>query len=194
MFPLSEHDQDRLKYVYSMFQKEGLGIAFGSGGTSWGFPDLKDLILQPDLNGNPGNFLSTEEDYRFVRDLQRRNLIVPVVGDFAGPKALGSVGQYLRAKHYTVSAFYTSNVERFLFQNEIFKSFVENVRKLPIAADSVFIRSVSGRGQAHPAHIPGHRTTTLLQKISIFLKDYDQGLYTDYRSLVSTNFIAGNKP
>ena len=193
---LSERDQDRLQYVYSTFHKEGLEIAFGSGGTNWGsgFPNLRDLILQPDLNGKPGNFLATDEDYRFVRDLHLRNLIVPVVGDFAGPKALASVGEYLRTNGYTVSAFYTSNVERFLFQNDVFQAFAENVRKLPIAANSVFIRSVSGRGQTHPAHVPGHRNTTLLQKISVFLTDYDQGVYTDYRSLVSTNFIAGEKP
>jgi hypothetical protein len=193
--PLSEHDQDRLQYVYSTFHKEGLEIAFGSGGTSWGsrFPNLRDLILQPDLNDKPGNFLATEEDYRFVRDLQLRNLIIPVVGDFAGPKALASVGEYLRKNGYTVSAFYTSNVERFLFQNDVFQAFAENVRKLPIAADSVFIRSISGRGQAHPAHVPGHRTTTVLQKIAVYLKDYDRGIYTDYTSLVSTNYIAGTK-
>jgi hypothetical protein len=193
--PLSEHDQDRLGYVYSTFHKEGLEIAFGSGGTNWGsgFPNLRDLILQPDLSGKPGNFLATEEDYQFVRDLQLRNLIIPVVGDFAGPKALASVGEYLRKNGYTVSAFYTSNVERFLFQNDVFKAFAGNVRKLPIAANSVFIRSVSGRGEAHPAHVPGHRTTTVLQKISVFLRDYDQGAYADYRSFVSTNFIAGTK-
>jgi hypothetical protein len=194
--PLSEHDQERLEYVYSTFRKEGLEIAFGSGGTNWGsgFPNLRDLILQPDLNGKPANFLATEEDYRFVRGLQLRNLIIPVVGDFAGPKALASVGEYLRKNRYTVSAFYTSNVERFLFQNDVFQAFAGNVRKLPIAADSVFIRSVSGRSQAHAAYVPGHRTTTVLQKISVFLKDYDRGAYTDYRSLVSTNFIAGTKP
>src|SRR4029434_259711 len=193
---LSERDQARLHDVHSTFHKEGLEIAFGSGGTNWGsgFPNLRDLILQPDLNGKPGNFLATEEDYQFVRDLQLRNLIVPVVGDFAGPNALASVGEYLRTNGYTVSAFYTSNVERFLFQNDVFQAFAENVRKLPIAANSVFIRSVSGRGQTHPAHVPGHRNTTLLQKISVFLTDYDQGVYTDYRSLVSTTFIAGKKP
>src|SRR4029434_648135 len=87
---LSERDQDRLQYVYSTFHKEGLEIAFGSGGTNWGsgFPNLRDLILKQDWSGRRGMCLATDEDYRFVRVLQLRNLIVPVVGDFAGPNAL----------------------------------------------------------------------------------------------------------
>jgi hypothetical protein len=194
-FSLSESDQERLKHVYSTFHKEGLGISFRSNSPSWGgyggFPSLKDLVLQPDLKGNLGNFLASEEDYRFVRNLHLKNRIIPVVGDFAGPKALAAVGGYLRRNGYTVRAFYTSNVEQFLFQNAVFGAFVENVRKLPIDTGSVFIRAVSSRGQPHPAHVPGHRTTTVLQKISVFLKDYDDGAYSDYRDMVTTHFIAG---
>jgi len=192
--PLSDKDQERLEFVFSSFQKEGLEIAFRIGGSNGiggrRFPNLRELILQPDLNGKPGNFLANEEDYRFVRNLHLRNRIIPVVGDFAGPKALSSVGEYLRKNGYTVRAYYTSNVEQFLFQNGNFRTFVENVRKLPIDADSVFIRAVT-RGQSHPAAVPGHRTATVLQKIAIFLKDYDLGLYPDYAGLVSTHYITG---
>lgn len=197
-FPLSEQDQQRLEYVYSAFYKEGLGIVFGTG-TNWApaftrFPNLRDLILQPDLQGNLGNFLATEEDYQFVRDLHLRNRIIPVVGDFAGAKALASVGEYLRKNNYTVRAFYTSNVEQFLFQNGVFRAFVDNVRKLPIDADSVLIRAVSNRGRVHPAHLAGHRTTTVLHKISVLLRDYDEGAHSDYWSLVTTHFIADQQP
>jgi hypothetical protein len=195
-FPLSDSDQDQLEYVYSTFQKEGLDISFRSGqrspwGGYWGWPTLKDLVLEADLEGNLGNFLTSEEDYLFIRNLQRKNLIIPVVGDFAGPKALAAVGEYLRRNGYTVRAFYTSNVEQFLFQNGVFPNFVRNVHKLPIDSNSVFIRAVPERGQPHPAHVLGHRTTTLLEKISIFLKDFDSGTYTGYRELVATHFIAG---
>lgn len=193
-FPLSEPDQQRLERVYSAFHQEGLGISFrtslSNSGSYGGFPSLKDLVLQTDLKGNLGNFLASEEDYRSVRNLHLKNRIIPVVGDFAGPKALAAVGGYLRKNGYTVRAFYTSNVEQFLFQNAVFGAFVENVRKLPIDSGSVFIRAVSSRGQPHPAHVPGHRTTTVLQKISVFLKDYDEGAYSDYRDMVTTHFIA----
>ncbi len=192
-FPLSERDQQRLEYVYSAFHRAGLEIGFGTGTANFGsyrrFPSLRELILEPDLNGKLGNFLATEEDYRWVRSLHLQNRIIPVVGDFAGPKALASVGEYLRKQGYTVSAFYTSNVEQFLFQNGSFQDFVGNVRKLPIDAKSVFIRAVPSRGQAHPAQVAGHRITTLLQHISVFLKDYDAGVYTDYWTLATTHFI-----
>jgi hypothetical protein len=193
-FPLSQQDLERLDHVYSSFRKQGVEISFRFGGANWsgssGFPTLKDLILQNDLKGRPGNFLASEEDYQFVRDLQRRNRVIPVVGDFAGPKALASVGEYLRKNGYTVSAFYTSNVEQFLFQNGVFAVFAGNVRKLPIDGGSLFIRAVSYRGQPHPANVPGYRTTTVLQKISVFLRDFDAGTYEDYWNLVTTHFIA----
>lgn len=194
-FPLSQDDRRQIDYVYSAFRREGLGIAFRFGSSAWGgsrrFPDLRELILERDLAGRLGNFLASEDDYRFVRGLQLANRVVPVVGDFAGSKALAAIGGYLRGHGYTVSAFYTSNVEQFLFQNDVFAAFVENVRRLPADERSVLIRAVPSRGQAHPAQVPGYRTTTLLQKIAVFLADSDAGGYPDYRSLVTTHFIAG---
>jgi len=86
-----------------------------------------------------------------VKDLQSRNLIVPIVGDFAGPKALRSVGAYLRQHGVVVRAFYTSNVEQYLFRSEAAPpAFYANVAALPIDKDSVFIRSASRRNVIDP--------------------------------------------
>ncbi len=193
---LSETDLQQLHYVYSTFQQEGLGIAFRFGPQNGGFgfrrfPDLRELILERDLDGRLGNFLTNDADYQFVRDLHRANRIVPIVGDFAGTKALARVGDYLRAHDLKLRAFYTSNVEQFLFQNGVVPGWAANVRKLPIDDKSVFIRAIPNRGQPHPAQIPGYRMTTLLQKVSVFLEDYDAGIYDDYRTLVTTHYIAG---
>ncbi|MBO0722247.1 MAG: hypothetical protein J2P41_15585, partial [Blastocatellia bacterium] len=109
---LSEEDQKSLDYVYRSFRTEGLDISFRMDGSRGGyFPSLRELIVQTDLNGKPGNFLTTADDYDFVRGMHMKNLIIPVVGDFAGKKAIASVGDYLRKNGYTVTAFYTSNVE-----------------------------------------------------------------------------------
>jgi hypothetical protein len=148
------------------------------------------LILATDLKGKRGNFLADEQDYQFVRGLHEQNRVIPVVGDFAGTKALASVGNYLRKNGYTVSAFYTSNVEQFLYEGDIFDKFAENVRKLPISDSSVFIRSARTVG-GHPAWVPGHRMQPLLQKISVFLYDYKAGLLTDYWRLITTHYISG---
>jgi hypothetical protein len=189
--PLSDTDQSSLDYVYKNFRDEGLEIAYRMEGSRGGwFPSLKDLIEQVDQHGKMGNFLATREDYEFVRDLHRKNLVIPVVGDFAGKKALAAIGDYLRRGGFIVSAFYTSNVEQYLFQNGVFSGFAENVRKLPINEKSVFIRAVPNTRFTHPAQLSGHRITTLLQQMSVFLKDFDEGRYPTYSDLVLTHYIA----
>jgi len=193
-FKLSEDDLKSLDYVYSNFRNDGLGIAYRMDGSRGGyFPTFKDLIEQTDLNGKLGNFLASVEDYDFVRGLHRKNLIIPVVGDFGGKKAIAAVGDYLRKNGFTVTAFYTSNVEQYLFQNEVFAAFAGNVKKLPLTDKSLFIRSATGRFP-HPARLSNHRATTLLQQMTVFLKDFDEGRYPGYLELVSTNYIGPEKP
>lgn len=203
LFPLLPRDQSSLEYVYRAFRQENLNIMFrlgrgNFGVTSWafwgGFPTLRDLLLETDLRGQRGSFLASEEDYEFLRDLHERNRIIPVVGDFAGTKALEAVAGYLRRNGYAVTAFYTSNVEEYLFSNGVFGAFAENVRKLPINDRSLFIRAFRNMWEPHPARIPGHRMTTLLQRMAVFLQDHDQGLYPSYWDLVTTHFIVGDEP
>ena len=192
---LTDADQTSLDYVYKNFRDDGLDIAYRMEGTRGGwFPSLKELIVQPDQHGKLGNFLATKEDYEFVRDLHRRNLIIPVVGDFAGKKALAAIGDYLRKGGFTVTAFYTSNVEQYLFQNAVFSGFAENVRKLPMNEKSLFIRAVPNTRFTHPAQLAGHRTTTLLQQLTVFMKDFDEGRYQTYTDLVMTHYIAAERP
>jgi hypothetical protein len=192
---LTDADQASLDYVYKNFRDDGLDIAYRMEGTRGGwFPSLKELVVQTDQYGKLGNFLATKDDYEFVRDLHKKNLIVPVVGDFAGKKALAAIGEYLRKRGFTVSAFYTSNVEQYLFQNGVFEGFVENVRKLPINDKSVFIRAVPNTRFTHPAQLPGHRTTTLLQQLTVFLRDFDEGRYHTYSDLVMTHYIPAENP
>ena len=194
-FTLSEVDQTSLDYVYKNFRNDGLEIAYRMDGMRGGFfPSLKDLVAQTDQNGKLGSFLATKEDFDFVRDLQRRNLVIPIVGDFGGKKALAAIGDYLRKNGFTVTAFYTSNVEQYLFQGGLFNAFAENVRKLPITERSLFIRAVPNTRFSHPAQLAGHRSTTLLQQISVFLRDFDEKRYQSYTDMVTTHYIAADTP
>ena len=190
-FPLSPDDLHSLEYVYRAFWRANLDISFRFGGMRWGggFPRLRDLILATDLSGKLGNFLAREQDYEFVRKLELKNRVIPVVGDFGGAKALASVAAYLQRHGYTVSAFYTSNVEQYLFADEMFGAFVENVRKLPVTRQSVIIRSARANWIPNTPQISGYRMTTVMGNISVFLQDYDAGLYSDYWSLVTTHYI-----
>jgi hypothetical protein len=97
-----------------------------------------------DLTGRNQSYLATEETFKLVQEFEKRNLLVPLVGDFAGTKAIASVGRYLKERNAAVDVFYLSNVERYLFeQGDDAKRFYGNVATLPIVASSTFIRSVT---------------------------------------------------
>ncbi len=90
-------------------------------------------------------------------DLQSRNLIVPVVGNFSGPKAIRAVGAYLKQRDATVSTFYLSNVEQYLRLQRGWNTFCANVASLPLDDTSTFIRAGHGgrvsRGTALTAEL-----------------------------------------
>ena len=190
-FPLSREDQETLAYVYRSFRLQGFNIGFdinGMFGRRFGhLPNLKELLLQKDLNGKQGNFLAAVEDYDFVRGMHLRNMIIPVVGDFGGKKSLAAVGSYLKKHGYIVTVFYASNVEIVLFQygygSEQFPAFVNNIRKLPINDRSLLVRSTFWFYR-HPAQLPGYALCTSLQNISAFIKEFDEGRYQEYRDLL----------
>lgn len=188
--PLSDDDVESLRYIYNVFWRANLRIAYG-----YGFATLAELILQTDSEGNLGNFLAHDEDFQFVRNLEEQNRVIPLVGDFAGKKALGAVADYLKKNGYSTSAFYTSNVEEYLFGDGVFDLFVANVAKFPVNGHSVLIRSLrSPFAYRHPAALPRTYRMTLLERIPVFLDDFKKGFYPDYVSLVVTHYIAGTEP
>ena len=190
-FDLSKEDQDTLAYVYRSFRLQGFNIGFDTNGrfsSRFGhLPNLKELLVKKDLNEKEGNFLASAEDYDFVRGMQRRNMIIPVVGDFSGTKALSAVGGYLKKHGYIVTVFYLSNVEIVLFEygsgDDKFPAFVSNIKKLPINDRSLLIRSTFWFYR-HPAQLPGYALCTSLQNISAFIKEFDEGRYQEYRDLL----------
>jgi hypothetical protein len=107
-------------------------------------PTYVDLMVATDMDGRARSFLASEDAFLYVKDLETRNVIVPLVGDFAGPKAIRSVGAYLKDKGTTVSAFYVSNVEQYLRLFRNWNTFCANVQSLPLDDSSAFIRA--GRG------------------------------------------------
>jgi hypothetical protein len=194
-FSLNAEDQKSLEYVYKSFRDDGLEISYRVD-NSWGgyFPTFKEIIAETDLNGKQGNFLATVDDYDFVRGMHKKNLIIPVVGDFGGKKAIAAIGDYLKKNSFTVTAFYTSNVEQYLFGNGVFEAFANNVKKLPLTDKSLFIRAVPTSRFQHPEQIARYRITlTLLQQMTVFIKDFDEGRYKGYQELTTINYIAPDK-
>lgn len=157
-FKLSAEDIASLYHVDSAFYFAGtaLNYSFGQGrngnfggGGGYGrmMPTFAELMRADDGTGLNRSFIGSEANYRTLRDMQQRNLIVPLVGNFAGDKALVAVGNWVRARNATVSAFYLSNVEQYLFrQGDEWSRFYTNVSKLPLETNSTFIRSATNRG------------------------------------------------
>jgi hypothetical protein len=150
-FTLTRDELGMLRWVWDAFTAAGpristnlggggggFGGRAGRGGAGRGFMALTGSSY--DDNGVVQSFLSSEDNYRYVKSLHEKNLIVPVSGDFAGPKALRAIGSYLKSRGATVSAYYLSNVEQYLFQDNKQAAFYANVATLPVSQASVFIR------------------------------------------------------
>ena len=101
-------------------------------------------MTSTDADGRARSYLANEENFTILKTLETNNLLVPVVGNFAGPKAIRAVGRYVKEKGATVSAFYLSNVEMYLQQDGIWDRFCANVATLPLDETSTFIRSLRG--------------------------------------------------
>lgn len=153
-FALDSADVETLRYIDGVFATSGgsLNYSSGSGGRGRGgfnrMPTFGQIASTTDERGVNRGFLGSEASYRVVRDMQRRNLIVPVVGNFAGPKAVRAVGDWLRERNARVNVFYTSNVEQYLFQDiTSWARFYANVGTMPLDSASQFIRSATNGGR-----------------------------------------------
>ena len=145
--PLDDDDVKGIEYVAYSFYWFGPGIHYSSSGGRGGrsMPTYFDLMVATDADGRNRSYLATEDNFRVLKNLHAKNLLVPVVGNFGGPKALRAVGKYIRDHGGTIGAYYLSNVEQYLDQQGLWPTFCANVASLPLDDDSMFIRSVRGR-------------------------------------------------
>ena len=144
-FTLTNDDLERIEYVYNEFYAHGPDMRYSFPGLLEPFPAYAELMTETDGAGEHHGYLATEENFRILRELERNNVVIPLVGDFAGPKAVRSVGRYLKEHGATVTVFYTSNVEQYLRPFGTWSDFCSNVATLPLDRTSTFIRTVTGR-------------------------------------------------
>ncbi len=167
---VSDRDLAAIDRFHGQFIRAGLGLQFQSTGRPAReyYPTYRDLLLETDRRGRQLCYLASEDDFQFVKSLEARDLVVPVVGNLAGPKALAGIGQEIARRGEKVSAFYDSNIENYLFRDGSFQRFVDNVKKLPHTDKSVIIRSLFG-GYQLPESVPGYYSTSAVQTIDQFL-------------------------
>ena len=177
-FPLTPEEIEGLDYVQDAFFEAGPELTYNFGtGRRNSFPgrfmpSYGSLMAETDEAGVYRSYLANEDLYRVLKDLEERNLIVPVTGDFGGPKALKAVGEWVRNHGATITAFYTSNVEQYLFQSDaVWRNFFNSVSTLPTDSASTFIRAIFNVGWVR-SNSPTPRSITLLCPINTHVKEY----------------------
>jgi hypothetical protein len=183
---LTAQDLGKIDRVHHTFWEEGLDLRFSSIGrnNAANYPTFQSLLLQTDKTGRLQGYLATEEMFLWMKKFEADNRLLPIVGDFAGPKAFKAVGAFLKKNGLQVSTFYTSNVEYYLFEDGKWGRYIDNVRALPVTADAAFIRAYFGNGGTHPQNVPGHRSTNIVQSLTEMLRDQAAGRIRSYWDVV----------
>lgn len=165
-FVLTAADVASLEKIYKAFLDSGPGMTYQTGSAAlrasvaMANPDYENLMTAVDSDARNWSYLGTDAAYQVVRDMEMRNMIVPAVGDFAGPRTIRAIGEYLKEYEATATTFYTSNVETYLFvstnaaangavspsPNGGWKRYFENVSTLPLDHSSLLVRFQGAAG------------------------------------------------
>jgi hypothetical protein len=95
--PITDQDRATIERFHRTFIENGTALRFQTFGRAPRpyYPTYRQLLLETDAAGRPASFLVDEEDFRWVKELERRNLVIPVVGDLAGAHAVRAIGGWL---------------------------------------------------------------------------------------------------
>jgi hypothetical protein len=186
--PLSAADLARIHEFHRAFIDDGLSLTFqvrGRPPQSY-YPSLRQLLVEGDGAGHQLSFLATESGFQFVRSLEARDLVIPVVGDVSGPHAMAAIAAEMTARSAALSAFYISNVEQYLYQDGRFPAFVDNLKRFPRNDRSTMIRSVFPSGfRGYLAQWPQDSySASFTQGLNVMLSDLAAGRYRSYADLV----------
>jgi hypothetical protein len=188
---LTTADLETLHRFHETFMVEGPELRFTSFGRPARsfYPTFAELMTERDLEGEAGGYLARRDDFLFLKAMQEANRVIPVVGDLAGPSALRDVGEEVRRRGLTVRAFYTSNVEYFLWGSGTFDTFSATVAGLPMDRRSVLIRSVFPNAAAHPHAVPGYYSTQSVVPLEDLRRVVRGRGYRSYQDLVERDAV-----
>jgi hypothetical protein len=193
---LDGRDRATIDAYRAEFVESGLDTRYSSLGRNnrSDYPSFGQLIRATDRAGKEIGYLADEEAFQYVRSMERRDRVIPVVCNVAGSTAMRSIARYATENGLVVSAFYLSNVEQYLIQRDQgFDRYVANVRALPHNASSVIIRSYFGRfGQTHPLYVPapGNVSTSMIEPIESLLRRAAAREIGGYPDLVFNGFVS----
>jgi hypothetical protein len=187
-FSLFPQDRQSIEYVFRSFYTGGPDVRYSfprQFGGRW-FPSYAELMTETDDMGVNHSYLANDQNYQALREMERNNLIVPVTGDFGGGKAIRAVGQYVKDHRATVTFFYTSNVEQYLFQSDAWQKFFGNVAALPFDENSIFIRAFFNMGFRYPPpNVNGNvQSATMLEPMADAVAAFRDGRIQTYYDVI----------
>jgi hypothetical protein len=203
-FTLSSVDVQTIERIHAVLYRAGPTIDYTFESTQLpprpaiGFPSFERMMIAtdgdcgspcltsyslPPAAGRNWSFLATEENFQYVRSMQLKNLFIPLVGDFSGPGTIRKIGTYLKERGATVSAFYASNVEYYLNENQQ-RAFYANILSLPTDPSSVILRFVSGTGSVMPWWNARIGNTSVVSRISDLRMKTPDGRSPNYLDLL----------
>jgi hypothetical protein len=158
--PVGDDDQ-KIDYIFNVFFRGGPRMDYTTASSTPNnqLPSYYNLMVATDGRGKNWAYLETEDRYKYVREMQQKNLIIPLVADFGGPKTIQAIGKYLKEHGATVSVFYISNVEDYL--ETTWNQYKANLAALPADDSTLLIRfipranTVLGRIPDLPQRWPG---------------------------------------
>ncbi len=178
-------DDEAIARIHDAFFTRGFALAYTMKNSGRKYPTLAENLAARDPSGAEASFLASEESYARVRRLVVENRVVPIVGDFGGTHALRAVAADMRTRGLLLGAFYTSNVEQYLFEPKTYGQFAASVAAMPRDEASLLVRVWFDQGKPHPAQRPGHRTTQLTIAANAFLARADKKPFVSYWEVVN---------
>lgn len=190
---LGDGDLATIRRFHQGYVDSGLDIRFESLGrpSRSEYPTYRQMIQERDDTGEPASYLASEPSFRSVRDLQRLNLVVPVVGDLAGESALAAIGRWTAERGAQVSLFYASNVEFYLAREGKLGALGRNLEALPRHENSLLVRSIFRGGRAafaNPAR-PGYISTQSVAPLDSVVHALTTLGVSSYPELVSYGLV-----
>jgi len=178
-FDLSpDDDKEAITKVFTAFFDNGPALDYFSNKAKTRQIGYKTIMAMSDLTGRQWSYLATEENFRVVQQYEKKNLIVPLVGDFAGPKAIRAIGQYAKEHNATIGVFYTSNVDEYLFSDNLQAKYLANIATFPLNSSSMMIRMTGGPGPVPDGTyqiLPGKTWAGVLCPLPDLMKAFNAG-------------------
>jgi hypothetical protein len=177
-------DAASIARLHDAFFKHGLSLAYTMQNSRRRYPTLAENLAAKDPSGAEATFLASEDVYARVRRFALENRLMPVVGDLGGTHAVAAIASDLRARGLLLGAFYTSNVEQYLFESKTYGRLVQSIAAMPRDEASLIVRVWFDQGRPHPAQRQGHRTTQLAVSANAFLARHQKAPFRTYWEVV----------